>query len=115
MEERLQAFARQMSCVGIRCCNIANGSAAAAESRSRLGLEGPEVAFDASCACALTLLRSPGKRRNLAQLQRQPNDRRPGRFSEHEHPAPETTTTLLASRWISAAGEDYQEGGQHAV
>ena len=104
-----------MSRAGIRCCGIANGSTAAAASRSRLGLEGPEVAFDASCACALTLLRSPGKRRNLAQLQRQPNDRRPGQHSEHERPAPETTTILPASRWISAAEKSIKKPGQHAL
>ena len=56
-----------------------------------------------------------GKRRNLAQLQRQPNDRRPGRHSEHERPAPETTTILLASRWISAAEKSIKKAGQHAV
>ena len=104
-----------MSCAGIRYCGIANGSTAAAASRSRLGLEGPEVAFDASCACALTLLRSPDKRRNLAQLRRQPNARRPGRHSEHERPAPETTTILLASRWISAAEKSIKKAGQHAL
>jgi hypothetical protein len=71
--------------------------------------------FDASCACALTLLRSPGKRRNLAQLRRQPNDRRPGRHSEHERPAPEKTTILLASRWISAAEKSIKKAGQHAL
>src|SRR5271156_3660211 len=80
-----------------------------------LDWKGPEVAFVASCACALTLLRSPGKRRNLAQLRRQPNDRRPGRHSEHERPAPEKTTILLASRWISAAEKSIKKAGQHAL
>ena len=61
-----------MSCAGIRCCGISNGSTAAAGVAAFRALDWKVLKSPLTPAVpALTLLRSPGKRRNLAQLQRQ--------------------------------------------
>ena len=107
-----------MSCAGIRWCGIANGSTAAAASRSAPWIgKVLEVAFDASCACALSsAFRSPGKTPEPSpNCSDNPTTANPVDTSEHERPAPETTTILLASRWISAAEKSIKKAGQHAL
>ena len=73
---KTSASALQMSCAGIRYCGIASGSPEAATSRSPLGSRGPGDAVFANCAGASNPRHNRDRSQSVAQLPRQPNDRR---------------------------------------